>query len=154
MKKCVEIREMLFKNWKLLFKKFCRNTCGWKSVWKYVKCCLKTENCCLETLTKHPLSFLPPLYSCTFYDGHTIRAVQTRPKPDNPAKSPDDNPIPARTEGPVGRRQVSVLKNRHRWVEWRVRISKTRATRTDRSYKKIRPNPAKTSQIRRDLDQI
>ena len=82
------------------------------------------------------------------------RAVQTRPKPDNPAKPPDDNPIPARTEGLVGRRRVSVLKNRHRRVEWRVRISKTRATRTDRSYKKIRPNPAKTSQIRRDLDQI
>ena len=76
------------------------------------------------------------------------RAVQTRPEPDNPAKPPDDNPIPARTEGPVGRRQVSVLKNRHRRVEWWVRISKTRATRTDRSYKKIRPNPTKTSQIR------
>ena len=45
------------------------------------------------------------------------RAVQTRPKPDNPAKPPDDNPIPARTEGPVGRRRVSVLKNRHRRVE-------------------------------------
>ena len=43
------------KNQKLLFKKFCENTCGWKSVWKYVKCCLKTENCCLEILTKHPL---------------------------------------------------------------------------------------------------
>ena len=88
--------------------------------------------------------------------GRTIntRAIQTRPKPDNPAKPPDDNSIPARTEGPVGRRRVSVLKNRHQRVEWRVRISKTRATRTDRSYKKIRPNPAKTSQIWRDLDQI
>ena len=68
------------------------------------------------------------------------RAVQTRPEPDNPAKPPDDNPILAQTEGPVGRRQVSVLKNRHPRVEWWVRISKTRATRTDRSYKKIRPN--------------
>ena len=29
--------------------------CGWKNVSKYVKCCLKTENCCLKTLTKHPL---------------------------------------------------------------------------------------------------
>ena len=28
--------------------------CGWKSVWKYMKYSLKTENCCLETLTKHP----------------------------------------------------------------------------------------------------
>ena len=44
----------VFKNWKLLFKNFCRNTCRWKSVWKYVKYCLKIENCCLETLTKHP----------------------------------------------------------------------------------------------------
>ena len=83
-----------------------------------------------------------------------IRAVQTRPEPDDPAKLPKDNSISARTEGPVGRRRVSVLKNRHRQVEWRVRISKTRATRTDRSYKKIRLNPAKTSQIRQDLDQI
>ena len=49
----------VFKNWKLLFKNFCRNTCGWKSVWKYVKCCLKTENCCLKTLTKHPISHFP-----------------------------------------------------------------------------------------------
>ena len=32
-----------------------------------------------------------------------IRAVQTRPKPDNLAKPPNDNPIPAQTEGPVGR---------------------------------------------------
>ena len=48
----------VFKNWKLLFKNFCGNTCGWKSVCKYVKCCLKTENCCLETLTKHPLNLL------------------------------------------------------------------------------------------------
>ena len=28
-----------------------------KNVWKYVKCYLKTENYCLETLTKHPLSW-------------------------------------------------------------------------------------------------
>ena len=95
--------------------------------------------------------------SIFFYKATLIviyRAVQTRPEPDNPAKPPDSNPILARTEGPVGRRRVSVLKNRHRRVEWRVRISKTRATQTDRSYKKIRPNPVKTSQIRRDLDQI
>ena len=95
--------------------------------------------------------------SIFFYKATLIviyRAVQTRPEPDNPAKPPDDNPIPAQTEGPVGRRRVSVLKNRHRRVEWRVRISKTRATRTDRSYKKIRPNPKKISQIWRDLDQI
>ena len=45
----------VFKNWKLLFKNFYENTCGWKSMWKYVKYHLKTENYCLETLTKHPL---------------------------------------------------------------------------------------------------
>ena len=49
----------VFKNWKLLFKNFCRNTCGWNSMWKYVKCCLKTKNCCLETLTKHTLKHSP-----------------------------------------------------------------------------------------------
>ena len=60
-----------------------------------------------------------------------IRAVQTRPKPDNLAKPPNDNPILAQTEGPVGRRRVSILKNRHWQVEWRVHISKTRATQPD-----------------------
>ena len=57
----------VFKNWKLLFKNFCGNTCGWKSVWKYVKCCLKTENCCLETFTKYPLSFCLKLISYIFF---------------------------------------------------------------------------------------
>ena len=58
----------VFKNWKLLFKNIYGNTCGWKSVLKCVKCCLKTENGCLKTQTKHPLSFLkkrfsiPPLF--------------------------------------------------------------------------------------------
>ena len=42
----------VFKNWKLLFENICENTCGWKNVWKCVKCCLKTENCCLKTQTK------------------------------------------------------------------------------------------------------
>ena len=45
----------VFKNWKLLFKNICGNTCGWKNVLKCVKCCLKTENSCLKTQTKHPL---------------------------------------------------------------------------------------------------
>ena len=45
----------VFKNWKLLFKNICENTCGWKSVLKCVKCCLKTKNGCLKTQTKHPL---------------------------------------------------------------------------------------------------
>ena len=48
----------VFKNWKLLFKNIYGNTCGWKSV---LKCCLKTENGCLKTQTKHPL------YSLKFY---------------------------------------------------------------------------------------
>ena len=48
----------MFKNWKLLFKKNCGNTCGWKSVLKCMKCCLKTKNDCLKTQTKHPLSSL------------------------------------------------------------------------------------------------
>ena len=38
----------------MLFKNICENTCGWKSVLKCVKCCLKTENGCLKTQTKHP----------------------------------------------------------------------------------------------------
>ena len=47
----------VFKNWKLLFENFCGNTCGWKNVWKCVKYCLKTENSCLKTQTKHPLRY-------------------------------------------------------------------------------------------------
>ena len=39
----------VFKNWKLLFENICGNTCGWKSVLKCVKCCLKTKNCCLKS---------------------------------------------------------------------------------------------------------
>ena len=46
----------VFKNWKLLFKNICGNTCGWKSVLKCVKCCLKTKNSCLKTQIKHLLS--------------------------------------------------------------------------------------------------
>ena len=45
----------VFKNWKLLFKNICGSTCGWKSVLKCVKCCLKTENGYLKIQTKHPL---------------------------------------------------------------------------------------------------
>ena len=46
----------------MLFKIFYGNTCGWKSVLKYVKYYLKTENYCLETLTKHPLSIWQNLW--------------------------------------------------------------------------------------------
>ena len=39
----------------MLFKNICRNTCEWKKVLKYMKCCLKTENDCLKTYTTHPI---------------------------------------------------------------------------------------------------
>ena len=45
----------VFKNWKLLFENIFGNTCGRKSTLKCVKYCLKTENGCLKTQTKHPL---------------------------------------------------------------------------------------------------
>jgi len=35
---------------------FFGNTCGWKSVWKYVWCCLNTENCCLSYDIKQALN--------------------------------------------------------------------------------------------------
>ena len=44
----------------MLFKNICRNTCGWKSALKCVKCCLKTKNGCLKSLTKHPLNHSKP----------------------------------------------------------------------------------------------
>ena len=49
------MRLCVFKNWKMLFENIYGNTCGWKSVLRCVKCCLKTENCCLKIQTKHPL---------------------------------------------------------------------------------------------------
>ena len=56
---CLRVRLVcVFKNWKLLFKKICENTCRWKNVLKCVKYCLKTENSCLKTQTKHLLYFL------------------------------------------------------------------------------------------------
>ena len=75
------------------------------------------------------------------------RAVQTQPKPDNLAKPLDANLIPTRTEGPVGRWWVSVLKNRHRWVEWQVYTYKTRATWTKQELQK---NPAKSCKNKLD----
>ena len=47
MKKCVEMREMLFKNWKWLFK--ITNQTPPKSFW-YM--CLKIENYCLKIFMK------------------------------------------------------------------------------------------------------
>ena len=45
--------------WPPKFLKFffllCRNTCEWKSIWKYVKYCLKTKNVCLNRCTKQPI---------------------------------------------------------------------------------------------------
>ena len=40
----------------MLFENIYGNTCGWKNTLKCMKYCLKTENDCLETQTKHPLS--------------------------------------------------------------------------------------------------
>ena len=57
----------MFKNWKLLFKNICENTCGWKSVLKCVKCCLKIKNCCLKTQTKHHLNVLMFFMICLKY---------------------------------------------------------------------------------------
>ena len=37
---------------------FFENMCRWKSVWKYMQCCLKIENMCLNTCTKQALNFL------------------------------------------------------------------------------------------------
>ena len=95
----------------------------------------------------------------------TTKAVQTRPEPNNSAKPHDGNPILARTEGSVGRWWVSVLKNRHRRVEWQVCFSKTGATQTrPELYKKsgqtckIKPDPprfrpdlARSQPVRLDL---
>ena len=75
-------------------------------------------------------------------------------EPNNLTKSPDDDLIPTRTKGPVGRWQVSVLKNRHQRVEWRVCISKTRATRTRLELQNNPAKSCKTSQIWPDLNQI
>ena len=63
----------VFKNWKLLFKNICGNTCRWKSVLKCVKCCLKIKNCCLKTQTKHPLK------SLTKYNFHSISGLVFHP---------------------------------------------------------------------------
>ena len=74
---------------------------------------------------------------------YIIKVVQTWPKPDNLAKPPDADPILAQTEGLLGRRRVSILKNQHQRVEWRVCISKTRETQKylAKSYKN-KPDPA------------
>ena len=40
----------------MLFENIYGNSYGWKSAFKCVKCCLKTENGCLKTQTKHPLN--------------------------------------------------------------------------------------------------
>ena len=40
----------------MLFENIYGNSYGWKSAFKCVKCCLKTENGWLKTQTKHPLN--------------------------------------------------------------------------------------------------
>ena len=40
---------------------FFENTCKWKSIWKYVLCCLKIENMCLNICTKR--AYIPWLKS-------------------------------------------------------------------------------------------
>ena len=42
----------------MLFENIYENTCGWKSALKCVKYCLKTENGCLRSQTKHPITAL------------------------------------------------------------------------------------------------
>ena len=81
----------------------------------------------------------------------TTRFVRTQPKPGNLVKPPDTNPILVRTEGPVSQQRVSVFKNQHLRVKWRVCFSKTQATWTRlESYKKSgqiyknKPNPARS----------
>ena len=51
----------------MLFENICGNTCGWKNVWKCVKCCLKTENYYLKTQTKHPHVFSPTRISTNIF---------------------------------------------------------------------------------------
>lgn len=46
----------IFKNWKWLFENIYKNVCKSKNAWKYIKYCLKTENCCLKSYTKYSLS--------------------------------------------------------------------------------------------------
>ena len=48
----------------MLFENIYENTYGWKSIWKCVKYCLKTENSCLKIQTKHPLVF--SFHGCYF----------------------------------------------------------------------------------------
>ena len=86
------------------------------------------------------------------------RSPITRP---NRRRRPDSG----LTEGSIGRRRVSVLKNRHRRVEWQVCFSKTGATQTrPELYKKsgqtckIKPDPprfrpdlARSQPVRLDL---
>ena len=72
-------------------------------------------------------------------------------KPDQSPKTRPNRPTSTRTEGPVGRWWVSVLKNRHRLVEWWVCISKTWATQTRLELQKYpaksrknKPDPARS----------
>ena len=56
----------------------------------------------------------------------------------NPTNPLEPEPKTAQTDHSDGRWRVSAPKTWHRWVEWRVFFSKTRATRPDRHYIQIR----------------
>ena len=66
----------VFENWKLLFENIYGNTCGWKSVWKYVKYCLKTKNYCLKIQTKHPLKHSTHVYFLEDFEPKHLIDVQ------------------------------------------------------------------------------
>ena len=82
------------------------------------------------------------------------RGVQIRLEPEKPTNLPDIDLISARTEAPISQWWVSDSKNQWQQVKWRVCFSKTRATRTRLSYKKIEKNMIESSYIQRDLNQI
>ena len=82
-------------------------------------------------------------------------------RPDQSSTTRPNRPTPTRTEGPIGRRWVSVFKNQHRQVEWRVCFSKTQATQTrPKPYKKSgqicknKPDPMRSQPNLQDLNQI
>ena len=75
----------MFKNWKWLFKNIYGNMCEWKSMWKWVKYCLKTENNCLKTQIKH----LPNL--CLFLV--LLLSPSSMWKPQLMMPCPSSNPI-------------------------------------------------------------
>lgn len=91
---------------------------------------------CTPMTTLHMTLINPPplLDVCT-----TLRAVQTQLEPKNPTKLPDFT----QTEGLVGHRRVSIFKNQHQQVEWRVSFSKLELPNPTKLY-------TKSNQIQQD----